>query len=234
MLRVSALTLSVALCAATSFGQARAVSGHASSAGTHGPITAGSGIPITRHGVTPGFSGFHVREGFRRPFRRGVYPYGPYWFPGYYADDFGLGYDSYEPPPPAQTVPQAAPPVSQQKQEPPPSPVLLELHGNQWVKVSSFTAEAPQLSNVGTRPEAAAKEMPPAILVFRDGHSEELTSYSIIGPVIYTKADYWNTGRWTREIQIASIDVPATIKQNRERGVNFELPSSPDEVMIRP
>jgi len=36
------------------------------------------------------------------------------------------------------------------------------------------------------------------------------------------------------EIQIADLDLPATLKQNQDRGVRFELPSGPDEVMIRP
>jgi hypothetical protein len=82
--------------------------------------------------------------------------------------------------------------------------------------------------------ETPMKELPPAILVYRDGHTEEINSYSIIGPVIYTKADYWTSGSWTRKIQIADLDLPATFKQNQDRGVKFDLPSNPDEVMIRP
>jgi hypothetical protein len=81
---------------------------------------------------------------------------------------------------------------------------------------------------------ATAKEMPPTVLVYRDGHTEELTSYSIIGNAIYAKADYWSSGLWTRTIQIADLDIPATLKQNQQRGVKFELPSGPGEVMIRP
>ena len=52
--------------------------------------------------------------------------------------------------------------------------------------------------------------------------------------MIYTKGDYWSSGNWTRKIQIADLDLPATLKQNQDRGVKFELPSGPDEVMIRP
>jgi hypothetical protein len=114
-------------------------------------------------------------------------------------------------------------------------PVLLELQGNHWVKVSSFAMPSAQTSSelqAETRP--FAKEMPPAVLVYRDGHSEELTSYSIIGTSIYTKSDYWSNGAWTRTIQIADLDIPATLKQNQQRGVKFELPSGPNEVMIRP
>jgi hypothetical protein len=107
------------------------------------------------------------------------------------------------------------------------------LHGDQWVQVNRFapaSEETQQLSAGNPKPNA----LPPAVLVFRDGHTEEVSSYSIIGTVIYTKSDYWASGNWTRKIQIADLDLPATRKQNQERGVKFELPSSPDEVMIRP
>ena len=101
------------------------------------------------------------------------------------------------------------------------------------MKVTSFS-----MANVSGAPAAAAlspvKELPPAILVYRDGHSEELSSYSIIGNTLYTKSDYWTSGAWTRKIQIADLDLPTTIKQNHERGINFDLPSGPDEMILRP
>jgi hypothetical protein len=76
--------------------------------------------------------------------------------------------------------------------------------------------------------------MPPAVLIYRDGHREEVTHYAIIGQALYTRADYWTTGTWTRTIQLAELDLPATLKANHERSVKFDLPSSPDEVVIRP
>jgi hypothetical protein len=118
------------------------------------------------------------------------------------------------------------------KAEPVPDPVLLELRGNQWVKVDSFTS-VPAAAPVNVSTQQVAVQAP-AVLVYRDGHSEELSSYSIIGTLIYTKGDYWSSGNWTRKIQIADLDLPATLKQNQDRGVKFELPSGPDEVMIRP
>jgi hypothetical protein len=163
----------------------------------------------------------------RRPFRRTPYFYGA---PYFYAD-----YDSYEPERP--TPPPAAPPapVVQVTAEPLPDPVLLELRGNQWVKVTTFgEASAGALSPESAAQTPLQKEMAPAVLIYRDGHSEEVSSYSIIGRVMYTKSDYWTSGAWTRTIQIADLDVPATLKQNQQRGVKFELPSGPDEVVIRP
>jgi hypothetical protein len=103
------------------------------------------------------------------------------------------------------------------------------------VKVTSFST--PNVSTAtpeSKSPAAFAKELPPAILVFRDGHTEKVRSYSIIGTTLYTKSDYWTSGAWTRKIQMAELDLPATVKQNRDRGLNFDLPSSPDEVILRP
>jgi hypothetical protein len=71
-------------------------------------------------------------------------------------------------------------------------------------------------------------------LVFRDGHQEEIEKYTIIGPVIHIRADYWSTGSWTRKVAITDLDLPATLKVNRERGGKFSLPSGPNEVVVRP
>ena len=166
-------------------------------------------------------------EGHHRGFGRNAFFYGelPYFPPDYE--------ESYHPEaaPPAP-MPQTVT-VVQPRQEPAPGAALLELQGNQWVKVTSFS-----MANLSGAPAAAplspAKELPPAILVYRDGHSEELSSYSIIGNTLYTKSDYWTSGAWTRKIQIADLDLPATIKENHERGINFDLPSGPDEMILRP
>jgi len=72
------------------------------------------------------------------------------------------------------------------------------------------------------------------VLVFRDGHQEEIEKYTIIGPVIYAQADYWSTGSWRRKVAIADLDIPATLKLNQERGGKFSLPSGPNEVIFRP
>jgi hypothetical protein len=129
-------------------------------------------------------------------------------------------------------------------------PILLERHGDEWVTVTNArpTLAAPQPEEAKPeesthlraalpgRSQAAEPpiELPPAVLVFRDGHEEEVRGYTIIGNTLYAKADYWSSGAWTRKIEIASLDVPATLKLNAQRGSNFRLPSGPLEVMIRP
>lgn len=186
--------------------------------------------PSSGHTATVRISGPRSEHrGFHRPFRGGGF-IGGYGWP-YFYDDYADSYEP-EPAPAAQSAP--APATVQVKAEPVPDPVLLELRGNQWVKVESFTSVLPAAPVNAPLPQAAARQSAPAVIVYRDGHSEELSSYSIIGPVIYTKGDYWSSGNWTRKIQIADLDLPATLKQNQDRGVKFELPSGPDEVMIRP
>lgn len=149
----------------------------------------------------------------------------PYFYPDYYEpSDF-----EYDPPSP--------PPVQVQvKTEPLPDPVLLELHGSRWVKVMNFgdVSDRALAAETPAESQTKAKPLPPAVLVYRDGHTEELSSYSIIGGSIHTKSNYWTTGTWMRTIPVADLDIPATLQQNEKRGLNFELPSGPDEVMLRP
>jgi hypothetical protein len=206
--------------------------GHSGHAGGQGPMGGTHhGFPPPSNPPTAG-SGFPVGQGFRghRFHHSGgvLYPW-PYLYPDY--ADYN---ESYEPPapPPAQPPVQAA--VPQPKSEPPPEPVLLEWRGNQWVRVNGYTATSEPAAAMPLAVPAAVKEIPPTVLVYRDGHNEELTNYSLIGSSIYTKSDYWTNGAWTRTIQIADLDIPATLKENQQRGVKFELPSGPNEVMIRP
>lgn len=228
MLRVPAIMLTVAICAPGGLAQRMAMGGaaHPAAPAGHTGFAPALHRPSTRVFVGNGFG--------YRPFRRNG---GSYGWP--YFADYGLGYGSdsepyeYPPPPPEPQAGAQPQPAVGESREPIPSPLLLELHGDQWVQVNSFRTASPEAQQLSPGNQNR-NPLPPAVLVFRDGHTEELSSYSIIGPVIYTKSDYWASGNWTRKIQIADLDLPATLKQNQERGVKFELPSGPDEVMIRP
>ncbi len=72
--------------------------------------------------------------------------------------------------------------------------------------------------------------LPPAVIVFRDGHSEELGRYTIQGDALYTKAEYWSAAR---KIPLADLDIPASLRINNERGTKFNLPSNPNEIVVR-
>ena len=215
MSKLATLGLAVALCA-TAVAQSRVPMGRPAG----GPVGMGG-----RH-FGPGIS--VVERGHRHPLGRSPFFYGygaPYFYTDYYGPD-DLEYARSEPSP--EPAPSARP-----NPQPLPEPVLLELHGSQWVKVTSFGETSQQAMNPSSQ-SASAKPMAAAVLVYRDGHSEEISSYSIIDRVMYTKSDYYSSGSWTRSIQIADLDLPATLKQNQQRGVKFDLPSGPDEVVIRP
>ncbi len=127
-----------------------------------------------------------------------------------------------------------------------PEPLLLEWHGDHWVRVTSqgqsATGAQPDYSERSNGRSAPSernsagqppRELPPAVLVFRDGRNEEVSSYIIVGGTMYTKADYWTSGSWTKEIRIVDLDLPATLRLNQERGVQFALPAGPHEVVMR-
>jgi hypothetical protein len=125
--------------------------------------------------------------------------------------------------------------------------LLLEYQNGQWVRVPTGaqtpagplttqpSAQVPGArQNVATGQESgqAPIVVPNTILVFRDGHKEEVTKYVIEGNILYASVDYWSTGSWTKEIPLSELNVPATLKLNQARGVQFRLPSGPNEVVI--
>ena len=173
-------------------------------------------------------------------------------YPDFYSDsDY---YDSGEGSQPQVIVIQGSAPA------PPPAPpapresLLIEWQGDHFVRSTasaraSESAElAPDYAKKSSAPESVTgrsvpgqknaaqppRELPPAVLVFRDGRQEEVSEYTIMSGTIYSKADYWTTGSWTRAIQIADLDLPATLKLNQQRGLNFVLPASSNEVIVRP
>ena len=124
------------------------------------------------------------------------------------------------------------------------TPLMIELRGDRYVRVGqaggAARGRAANLTQFRTEPaqrgelKASAAELPPAILLFRNGHREEVASYAISGGVMYINANYWTSGAWTRKIQVADLDLPSTLKVNQERGVKFVLPAGPNEVVTRP
>ena len=199
-------------------------------------------MPISRGGVPR--NGGHLRHG-RRFFDGSTFAW-PF-YPDY---DYDLETTSSPPPEFVVRAPESASPAAA------PNPVdslVLELQGDHWVRITnngqsqtgdSLQPQPERASHPTTavppavprRTEAAEPpdNLPPAVLVFRDGHKEEIEKYVISGTTIYTSADRWSSGSWTRKVQIAALNVPATLKLNQERGAKFRLPSGPNEVMIRP
>jgi hypothetical protein len=177
-------------------------------------------------------------------------------YPGFYSEP---DYDSGEASQPQVIVVQASAPAQPPVPPAPRESLMIEWQGDHFVrstasaKGSDGAQIAPDYSEKSTsllssigRPATAPslpkqknavqppRALPPAVLIFHDGRREEVSEYTIMSGTIYSKADYWTTGSWTRKIQIADLDVPATLKLNQEHGLNFVLPASPNEVVVRP
>ncbi len=68
--------------------------------------------------------------------------------------------------------------------------------------------------------EEPAVSQPETILVFKGGRQLEVTNYAIVGAMLYDLS-----GGRTRKLALSEIDLPATVKQNDERGVDFRVPA---------
>lgn len=68
--------------------------------------------------------------------------------------------------------------------------------------------------------QESVTDQPSTVLIFKDGHKQEVKNYAIVGATLYDLTE----GR-TRKVQLAELDLPATVKQNDERGVTFDLPA---------
>jgi hypothetical protein len=120
-------------------------------------------------------------------------------------------------------------------------PLMIELQGNRYVRFGGRQ----QLADRGTNlppdyVEAAAgkssgrAQLPPTVLIFRDGHREQVPGYAIVGATLYATEDYWQSGHWTKNIELSALNIPATVQANHDNGVKFLLPSAPNEVITRP
>jgi hypothetical protein len=216
----------------------------AGGAGTAGfGISVGSGTGASRSGGASG----RFRQGQASERRSTLFAY-PFF-------DSDSDYDSGESyAQPQVIVVQAAAPVAPPAPLAPRESLLIEWQGDHFVrsttseKTSTSAQIAPDYAEKSATPLLTTahsvsgqrnvaqppRELPPAVLVFHDGRKEEVSEYTIMSGTIYSKADYWATGSWTRKIQIADLDVPATLKLNQERGVKFVLPASSNEVVTRP
>jgi hypothetical protein len=172
---------------------------------------------------------------------------------GYFLGDTAFFYDDYPfaPATPEQlgpqviVIPTATPaPVAE---APPARPrsLLIELQGDRYVRLGGTdhpsieaTAHNAEVREVPARDARASnlpvEDLPVTVLVYRDGHREEASDYAIVGRTMYLhRADEKALGGGLSNIQISALDIPATIRVNRENGVSFVLPG-PNEVVTRP
>jgi len=204
-----------------------------------------------------GRSGSFRSPGFGRGFNRGGAAYLPL-FDSLYGDSLSTPeYPAAQPYVIVVQTPAAAPaPVS----SPPIQPLTIELRGNQYVQItgdgnsSAEMLDAPalnsKLDDASCHPErsgCAAKRsihavegslrQPPLhnfVLIFRDGHHEEVSNYTIAGGVLYASADYYTAGTWLRKVPVSELNVPETVAANQSQGAAFRLPSAANEVVVGP
>jgi hypothetical protein len=158
----------------------------------------GFGGPGVR--ISPGFGGFRER-GFHRHFfpSAGAY-YWPYYGWGWDYPFFG-DYD------------QGA------YQQQPNQPVVIVVDPKS--DEAQRSAPAPPQAQAPAPPPAPAEEQEPTVLVFRDGHKQEVKNYAIIGQML------WDFGaKGTHKIPLADLDLDTTRKLNDDRGVDFVLPKT--------
>jgi hypothetical protein len=69
-------------------------------------------------------------------------------------------------------------------------------------------------------PEEPVASQPATVLIFKDGHKSEVQNYAIVGGTLLDCSD----GR-SHKILLADLDLPATLKANDDRGVDFQIPA---------
>ncbi len=128
-------------------------------------------------------------------------------------------------------------------------PLMIELQNGRYVRVKAamnedskdgesqeLTPEKFQHGSLPLAPQPASQvpTLPPAVLIFRDGHSEEVRDYTIADGILYARGDYYIDGYWNKKIALSTLNVAQTLQANSARNINFVLPSSPNEVITRP
>ena len=178
----------------------------------HMPPPAPSVTSIPNYGYKPNGAYHNGRYGHGNGYGYvGGWAYAiPYYYP---ADDSAYGYDY---------VGAGNPDLYSG----PPGPVDPSLH---------IVAEQPPLNpylrsmpapEAQVQPEPPPRQLPDdkpgesTILVYRNGHHEEVNSYAIMGDSLYV----FDQGR--KKVSLSELDIAATVKANDDRGVEFRLPDA--------
>jgi hypothetical protein len=154
-------------------------------------------------------NGYRGRHGYGRGYGSSGLAYAvPYYIPvdgnGY---DYAGGPDLYSGPPIGPTDP-----ILHMVAEQPPA---------RYLSADLDNVQEPAPQTQPSQEQSAAREAKPnepSVLIFRDGHHQEVANYAIMGQTVYV------FDRRTQKIALADLDVPATIKANDDRGLEFRLP----------
>jgi len=146
---------------------------------------------------------------FRRDYRRGYGFYSPF-YGGYYAPYDYYPYDY------SDNGYVDDPGISADIQAQRDYDALQQLENDYRTQLNSSRV---QQASVQTAPEPVANQ-PSTVLIFKDGHQVEVENYAIVGATLYELSD-----GYSKKVQLADLDLPATVKENDNRGVEFQLPA---------
>lgn len=208
---------------------------HSGGFAAHGPVMAGhSGLGFNRggfvggphRGVPFGSAGFRGSFGFRSPFffhnrfrhhhffSFGFYPswyYGYWGYPGYgyysypsYYDPSGYEDDRYRE--------EAQNEIEQERDE-------VERERNDIGRLEDEIERLRLEKQPAAKPESKDDIHSLTVLVFRDRHTEEVQNYALIGQTLWILNE-----EKAKKIPLSDLDVPATVKANDERGLDFRVP----------
>jgi hypothetical protein len=68
-------------------------------------------------------------------------------------------------------------------------------------------------------PDPAPTAQPQTVLVFKDGHEQEVENYAIVGDTLWDL-----TGDRRHKIALSDLNLDATVKANDDRGIDFTVP----------
>jgi len=165
-----------------------------------GSFGRGSGIRI-RTG-----NAYYNRRGFYG--RRGYYPYYPYagYYPyGWYDDPLAYNTASED----QDSYAGASYPAPYPENDSGVQRDVQALNG----KIDRLQAD------VEARNRPKTDQEPATALVFRDQHIEEVRNYAIAGETLWIL-----NAQAAKKIPLAQLDLPATVKMNDDRGVDFQVP----------
>ncbi len=167
---------------------------------------------------------------------------------GYFVGDTAFLYDDY---PFAPAVPEVAlppftiaqTPVVEETPAPKAPSLLIELRDGRYVRYGGLPLVAADASGRANgmrevpaggenRSNLTSESLPATVIIYRDGHREDVADYAIVGTVMYAHLTAEMAGG-LHNIQISALDVAATVRVNRENGVGFVLPRA-NEVVTRP
>jgi len=189
--------------------------GHSAPSGRFGAHSSGSfhSSGFSHSGNFSHNSGVRVHIGtpfYNRGYgRRSYYPYGSYYpYAGYYP----WYLDSYAD---QNTDDQTADSYADGNY---PGPYRQDDSGLQR-DVQTLSGKIDRLQAEAEARNRPKEQEPATALVFRDQHVEEVHNYAIAGGTLWVFND-----AAAKKIPLAQLDIPATVKMNDDRGLDFQVP----------